>query len=57
VLLVIDPARIQAELRWDESEPGQPPFPHVYGPLNVDVVVDVVSFPEGPDGFTLPPGV
>lgn len=57
VLLVIDPERVEPELRWEESEPGLPPFPHVYGPLNVDAVVNVVSFPEGPDGFELPPGV
>jgi uncharacterized protein (DUF952 family) len=57
VLLVIDPDRVQPELRWEESEPGQPPFPHVYGPLNVDAVVDVIAFPEAPEGFGLPPGV
>jgi uncharacterized protein (DUF952 family) len=57
VLLVIDPDRVQPELRWEESEPGRPPFPHVYGPLNVDAVVNVVSLPEGPDGFDLPPDV
>lgn len=57
VLLLIDPDRVEAELRWEESEAGQPPYPHIYGPLNVDAVVDVVSFPEGPDGFSLPTGV
>jgi uncharacterized protein (DUF952 family) len=57
VLLVIDPALVEPELRWEESEPSQPPFPHIYGPLNVDAVVNVVSFPEGPEGFSLPPGV
>jgi uncharacterized protein (DUF952 family) len=55
VLLVIDESRIDAELRWEESEPDLPPFPHIYGPLNVDAVVDVVDFPEGEEGFALPP--
>jgi uncharacterized protein (DUF952 family) len=57
VLLVIDPALVGPEIRWEESEPSLPPFPHVYGPLNVDAVVNVVSVPEGADGFALPPGV
>jgi uncharacterized protein (DUF952 family) len=57
MLLVIDPARLRSELRWEVSEPDLPPFPHVYGPVNADAVVDVVAFPEGPEGFALPPGV
>jgi uncharacterized protein (DUF952 family) len=54
VLLVIEPTRVRADLRWEESEPGEAPFPHLYGPLNVDAVVDVVAFDEGPEGFVLP---
>jgi uncharacterized protein (DUF952 family) len=57
VLLVIDPDRVRPDLRWEESEPNLPPFPHIYGPLNTDAVVDVVAFPEGPSGFPLPPSV
>lgn len=43
VLLAVDPARLQAELRYEESEPGQW-FPHLYGPLNLDAVVEVRDF-------------
>ncbi len=56
VLLVIDPALLRPELRW---EPGQDLpaelFPHIYGPVNLDAVVDVQAFEPGPDGkFHLP---
>ena len=56
VILVIDPDRLNPDLRW---EPGvdiaTQLFPHVYGPINLDAVVDVVDFEPGPDGlFSLP---
>ena len=56
VLLVIDPARLLSELRW---EPGvdlaTELFPHVYGFINLDAVVDVLDFEPGTDGkFHLP---
>lgn len=44
VLLVVDPARLEAELRYEESEPGQH-FPHLYGPLNLGAVVEVRELP------------
>lgn len=41
VLLVIDPGLVNAPIRYDVV-PGQPePFPHVYGPLNTDAVIEV----------------
>jgi uncharacterized protein (DUF952 family) len=56
VLLVIDPARLRAELRW---EPGADKpdeiFPHIFGPLNLDAVTQVLDFNPGPDGqYVLP---
>jgi uncharacterized protein (DUF952 family) len=56
VLLVIDPARLAAELVYEDCYETGVAFPHLYGPLNLDAVVRVVPFPPGPDGnFTLPP--
>jgi uncharacterized protein (DUF952 family) len=50
VLLVIDPDRVQADIRYENSEGGLELFPHIYGPLNVDAVIEVAAFEPGPDG-------
>ncbi len=55
-LLVIDPSRLSVELRW---EPGTDLpsvlFPHVYGPINLDAVVDALAFEPDKNGkFHLP---
>lgn len=38
VVLHLDPARLGA-VRWEASEPGMDPFPHLYGPLTADAVI------------------
>lgn len=50
VLLVIDPGLLRAEVRYEQVPGAELPFPHIYGPLNVDAVVDVRPFAAGPDG-------
>ncbi len=56
VLLVIDPARLAAELVYEDCYETGTAFPHIYGPLNLDAVTKVVPFPPRPDGtFVLPP--
>lgn len=50
VLLVIDPDRLTSELRWDESPTHGEAFPHVYGPLNPDAVVEVRPLERDEDG-------
>ena len=61
VLLCIDTNLLKADLRYeaptgmanDENRSGL--FPHIYGNLNLDAVVDVVSFPPDEKGkFSLP---
>ena len=58
LLLVIDEQRVPEEIRWEPStEPADDGelFPHLYGPLPVEAVSDVVPFPPSPDGrFELP---
>ena len=54
ILLKIDPGLLRAELKYEPSEPGQL-FPHIYGALNPDAVVDVVEFQPSSDGsFRMP---
>jgi uncharacterized protein (DUF952 family) len=54
VLLCIDGDRLHSPLRYDAIETGEL-FPHVYGPINLDAVFQVLDFPPGPTGeFGLP---
>ena len=39
LVLVIDPQRVKAEIR-EESAGGDERFPHIYGPLNLDAVIE-----------------
>ncbi|MFN7936082.1 MAG: DUF952 domain-containing protein [Bryobacteraceae bacterium] len=45
LLLQIDPTKLSAPLKYEPSEPDQPPFPHLYGPLNTDAVSAVQPLP------------
>lgn len=56
VVLCIAENRLQAEVRWEESDGNL--FPHIYGPLDWGAVERVIDFPRKPDGtFLLPPGL
>lgn len=62
VLLVIDPPKLEPELKWEPPAEPEPTharagelFPHLYGPLNLDAVTEVIPFePDGDGNFTLP---
>ncbi len=65
LLLVIDSARLRAPLRWEApanpSSPQAAPvapqgmFPHIYGALNPDAVVDIYEFEPNTEGvFVFP---
>jgi uncharacterized protein (DUF952 family) len=56
LLLVIDTDRVIPEIRH-EPVPGQAePYPHIYGPLNTDAVIETRPFTPGPDGQFAFPG-
>jgi uncharacterized protein (DUF952 family) len=53
VLLCIDPSKVEADIKYERA--GDSEFPHIYGVLNLDAVVNVVDFAPGEDGsFVLP---
>lgn len=60
LVLVIDPARLTAELRYEPPLPAPADglllgrlFPHIYGPLNLEAVVTVRAAQRAPDGTFL----
>ncbi len=62
VLFEIDPKRLTSEVKWEPPAGGPPPgvpegevFPHIYGPINLDAIVQVLDFEPGENGeFSLP---
>ena len=62
VLFEIDPKRLASEVKWEPPAGGPPPgvpegdaFPHIYGPINLDAIVQVLDFEPGENGeFSLP---
>ena len=56
LLLVIDPAKVTAEIRFEDCYEKGEEFPHIYGPLPVEAVGQVLAFEPDQDGrFTMPP--
>jgi uncharacterized protein (DUF952 family) len=53
-LLCLDVERLDPEVRYEALGDVEEPYPHVYGPVNPEAVVDVVPFSAGDDGFSLP---
>ncbi len=58
VLLCVDRAKLEAELRWEPGVPGDPTamrFPHLYGPLPLGAVVAVLDYRPDSSGRFYPP--
>ena len=63
VLLSIDPAKLMSQVKFEPPAhidgspalPHEPLFPHIYGPINLDAVSEVIEFPCDDQGtFTTP---
>lgn len=65
MLLVVSPGWLRAPLKFEPPDPNVPArhdsgehFPHLYGPLNLEAVINAVDFPPNADGsFDLPAGL
>ena len=52
VLLVINEDKVRPEIRYDDVPGQELPYPHIFGPLNVDAVESALPFdPMDPDRF------
>ena len=48
LILAIDSAALQAELRWEKADGHL--FPHIYGPIERRAIVGIHTFPRAADG-------
>lgn len=46
-LLKIDSALLSSKLQYDMAKSVQQEFPHIYGPLNLSAVVQVIDYSPG----------
>lgn len=59
VLLSIDASKLTSPIREENTEGGTEPYPHIYGPLNVEAVVStrpLVPTSDGTLAIDLPRG-
>lgn len=58
VLLAIDETELTADVVYEDSHQNGVLFPHIYGPLNIEAVLNVIEFPCDQKGiFQLPPAI
>ena len=58
VLLCVDESRLDPAVRYEPGDPdSDEEFPHVYGPVGVDAVVEVLPFPVEDGAYVLPDGL
>lgn len=44
VLLCIDTTKVNAEIRWEDFDNCGRIYPHIYGVLNMDAIIEIVPF-------------
>lgn len=53
LLLTIDPSLVKAEIKYEFASNGQE-YPHIYGRINIEAIIDVCPFPKEKGEFILP---
>lgn len=51
VLLIIDPEKVNAPIRYENTTGGIEKFPHIYGKLNLDAVMGAFEFRPDENGY------
>ena len=58
VLLCLDETQLTAEVLYEDSHQNGILFPHIYGSINLEAVINVIPFPCDEKGvFQLPPAI
>lgn len=50
LLLVIDVSTLTSKIKYEEDQSGEKTFPHIYGPLNTDAIMDKLDIHAEADG-------
>ena len=57
LLLFIDQSKVISEIIWEDSDNNNYLFPHIYGELNTDAVIEIIEIISDKDGlFIFPEG-
>ena len=51
VLLCIDESRLESEVRWEDGDHCGRNYPHIYGLLNLDAVIQVLPYLKDDNGI------
>ena len=54
LLLRVDPDRLDVPVRVETMDDYPEPFPHIYGPIPVEAVVEVLAFERSEGKYELP---
>lgn len=58
LLMLIDDTKVESEIVYEDLYELGKLFPHIYGPLNLDAIIQTLEFaPDAEGNFQLPAGV